>query len=283
MHIRSRSALLLTLPFAIAVLAGDPASTSPNDSPFSVLPIWGEQAREKGYDLPLPVGVGVSFMNIWQDYDIKDVQFTPLVPLPFPIGGVEVSRAEGDGYSLDGRVDVWLFPFLNVYGVLGYTKGDSGATATIPGLGNLQFPFVLDYEGVTFGGGATVAYAYKQLFASVDYNYTLTDLDIADSKITAHVVTPRVGWHGDLGGLKGAAWIGTMYQGIAQEFRGQLSVSVPGLPGPIPVRYAVDQEATDPWNLIFGIEWQISPHWDFVVEGGVLGREQVLTSLTFRF
>jgi hypothetical protein len=255
MHIRSCFTPLLILPFAIRVLAGDPAPASPNDSPFSFLPIWGEQAREKGYDLPLPIGIGVNFMNLWQDYDIKDIQFTPLVPLPFPIEGVEVSRAEGDGYSLDGRVDVWLFPFLNVYGVLGYTKGDSGATATIPGLGNLQFPFVLDYEGVTFGGGATVAYAYKQLFASVDYNYR----------------------------LKGAAWIGTMYQGIAQEFRGQLSVSVPGLPGPIPVRYAVDQEATDPWNLIFGIEWQINPRWNLVVEGGVLGREQILTSLTFRF
>ena len=26
------------------------------------------------------------------------------------------------GYSLDGRVDAWLFPFLNVYGVAGYTN-----------------------------------------------------------------------------------------------------------------------------------------------------------------
>jgi len=283
MHIRSCFAPLLILRFAIQVQASDPAPAPRNDRPTSFLPIWGEQARERGYDLPPPVGVGVSFMNIWQDYNVNKVNFEPLVPLPFPIEGVEVSRAQGDGYSLDGRLDAWLFPFLNVYGVLGYTKGDSGATATIPGLGNLQFPFVLDYEGVTFGGGVTIAYAYKQLFASVDYNYTLTDLDIADSKITAHVLTPRIGWHGDLGGLKGAAWVGTMYQGIAQEFRGQLTVSVPGLPGPIPVRYAVDQEATDPWNLIFGIEWQISPHWDLVVEGGVLGREQILTSLTFRF
>ncbi len=271
--------LLLLLP----ARGGDPAPAPPNDSPFSFLPIWGEQAREKGYDLPLPVGVGVNFMNIWQDYDIKSVQFTPLVPLPISIDGVQVSRASGSGYSFDGRLDAWLFPFLNVYGVVGYTKGDSGATATIPALGNLQFPFQLDYEGVTYGGGVTLAYGYKELFAAVDYNFTLTDLDIADSKITAHVVTPRVGWQGEVAGLKGALWLGTMYQGIAQEFRGQLTVSVPGLPGPIPVRYAVDQKAANPWNLVFGGEWRISPHWDLAVEGGALGRRQILSSLTFRF
>jgi hypothetical protein len=74
-----------------------------------------------------------------------------------------------------------------------------------------------------------------------------------------------------------------MYQGIAQEFRGTLDVSLPGAPGPIPVRYQVDQEPTDPWNLILGLEWQISRHLHLVVEGGVVGREQILSSLTFRF
>jgi len=74
-----------------------------------------------------------------------------------------------------------------------------------------------------------------------------------------------------------------MYQGIAQEFRGRLSVSLPGLPGPIPVRYAVDQEATKAWNLILGVELELSPHWHLIVEGGVIGREQVLSSLTYRF
>jgi hypothetical protein len=205
------------------------------------------------------------------------------VPVPFPIDGVEVSTAEGNGYSFDGRLDVWLLPFLKIYGVGGYTKGESRATATIPGLGGVRFPFVLNYEGFTYGGGATLAYGYKQLFVSLDYNYTETQLDTADSRITAHVLTPRLGWHGKLGKLKGAAWLGTMYQGIGQEFRGTLDVSLPSAPGPIPVRYEVDQDATDPWNLIIGLEWQITRHLHFVVEGGVVGREQILTSVTFRF
>ena len=129
----------------------------------------------------------------------------------------------------------------------------------------------------------TLVYGYKALFASVDYNYTRTDLDVASSQITAHVVTPRLGWHGKLLGAKGSAWLGAMYQGIDQEFRGQLSVSVPGFLATIPVNYAVEEAATNPWNMVFGIQWEISPHLHWAIEGGAIGREQVLTSLTFRF
>jgi len=283
MRDRFPAALALLLQVSGLAFAGEPAAPAEKERWSSFLPLWGDEARERGHDLPLPFGLGANFMNIWQDYDIKSIQLTPLVPVPFPTDGVEVSTAEGKGYSLDGRLDVWLLPFLNLYGVAGYTKGESEATATIPGLGNLQFPFVLNYEGFTYGGGVTLAYGYKQLFVSLDYNYTETQLDIADSRITAHVFTPRLGWHGQLGKLKGAAWLGTMYQGIDQEFRGTLDVSLPGAPGPIPVNYQVDQKPTHPWNLIMGLEWQISRHLHLVVEGGVVGREQILSSLTFRF
>ncbi|HEY5912378.1 MAG TPA: hypothetical protein VJA21_17390 [Verrucomicrobiae bacterium] len=60
-------------------------------------------------------------------------------------------------------------------------------------------------------------------------------------------------------------------------------VSLPGVPGAVPVRYEVDQEPTNPWNLLMGFEWEISRHVHFVLEGGVVGREQILTSLTYRF
>ena len=283
MHDRFSAVLALLLLSSVPTFAGEPVAAPEKERWSSFLPLWGEEARERGHDLPLPFGLGANFMNIWQDYNIKSVQFTPLVPVPFPIDGVQVSTAEGKGYSIDGRLDFWLLPFLNLYGVVGYTEGESRADATIPGLGNLRFPFELNYEGVTYGGGATLAYGTKHFFASLDYNYTETDLDIADSRITAHVFTPRVGWHGQVGKLKSAAWLGTMYQGIAQEFRGTLNVSVPGVPGPIPVSYAVDEEPTNPWNMVMGLEWQINRHLHFVIEGGVIGREQILSSLTFRF
>lgn len=47
-------------------------------------------------------------------------------------------------------------------------------------------PFVLDFEGKTYGGGAVLA--------TLDANYTRTNLDILDGDISALVITPRIGY-----------------------------------------------------------------------------------------
>lgn len=262
-----------------------------NESWSSFLPLLGDAARERGYELPLPFGLGFHVMHIWQDYEIKSLDLVLKGPMEVPLRGLQVSSAEGTAYSMDGRLDCWILPWLNVYGVLGYTSGQSKSQATVPAstlaalglpLGHdLSFPFPLEYDGATYGGGGTLAYGYKHLFGSIDYNYTETDLDIADSSIHAHVLTPRVGWFGELG----SAYVGAMYQDVAQAFRGSLNFKVPGpypIP-PIPVDYAVDQKATDPWNIIVGANLRLGRHVEFIIEGGFLGREQILTSLTYRF
>src|SRR5262252_3218229 len=38
------------------------------------LPIWGRDAREKGFDLPLPFGVGLTYTYIHQNMVVSDVQ-----------------------------------------------------------------------------------------------------------------------------------------------------------------------------------------------------------------
>src|SRR5512139_664273 len=111
MHIRAVCVSALSLFWFIPALADENPAASQPERWSSFLPVWGEEARERGHDLPLPFGVGANFMNIWQDYDIKSLHLTPQVTVPFPIDGVEVSTAEGTGYSLDGRLDMWLLPF----------------------------------------------------------------------------------------------------------------------------------------------------------------------------
>jgi hypothetical protein len=291
MHASVRLSLSAALLLSTSVFAAEPTLSTNEDRWSSFLPIGAEKAREHGYGLPLPFGVGVNFMNIWQDYDIKSIDLTLQGPVPIPIEGVQVSTASGTAMSVDGRIDAWVFPFLNVYGVAGYTRGDSTAQALVPasslgmfGITNdLRFPFTLDYEGVTYGGGLTLVGGYKEFFASMDYNYTVTQLNVADSLITANVFTTRLGWNGQIGRFQGAAWLGSMYQGIAQKFRGDLDVALPPLPGTLPVQYAVDQEATDPWNMLAGVQWHISKHFDLAVEGGFIGRRQILASMTCRF
>ncbi|MDE9500369.1 hypothetical protein KKJ22_21800, partial [Xenorhabdus bovienii] len=66
---------------------------------------------------------------------------------------------------------------------------------SIPGVPAWEnIPFELNFKGKTFGGGLTFAGGYNQFFATLDANYTRTNLDILDGDISAFVLTPRIGY-----------------------------------------------------------------------------------------
>jgi hypothetical protein len=77
------------------------------------MPIWGQDAREKGFDLPLPFGVGLTYTYIDQNMVVSDVK----------IEGKSAGREHRDAKTTTHtgvfRGDMWLFPFLNVYGLSG--------------------------------------------------------------------------------------------------------------------------------------------------------------------
>jgi hypothetical protein len=66
--------------------------------------------------------------------------------------------------NASARLDVWLLPFLNVYGLVGYTRGRTRGSlfVTLPALGiNEVLPLLAEFNGPTYGGGATVAGGYR--------------------------------------------------------------------------------------------------------------------------
>ncbi len=44
----------------------------------SYFPIWGDEARARGYSIPLPYGVNLSYMNIRQDIMVDSITFSGL-------------------------------------------------------------------------------------------------------------------------------------------------------------------------------------------------------------
>jgi hypothetical protein len=276
--LRAWAGLVVALGWAFSALGQSAPALAPEPERRwdSFLPLGGESVRASGRELPLPFGFGASVMSQWQNYEFKEIRLGIGGAPVAKMDGLRVSPAAGHDSSFLGRFDAWLFPFLNIYGIGGYTSGKTATTVQVPPLG-LPLAFKLDYEGPTYGGGATLVWGHKHFFTSVDYNYTRTALDISDSSITAHVLTPRAGFRGNLGPFRGAAWVGAMYQGVAQRFRGRLTFNS------MPVRFDVDEEPTDPWNFLMGFRWQLSPHFNLMVEGGVGGRQQVYGGLTYRF
>ena len=82
------------------------------------LPIWGKSARDKGFDLPLPLGLGLTYSYIHQNMVVSD-----LVVEGRPVTGLTFKDAPTTTHTGVFRADLWVFPFLNIYGLMGETSG----------------------------------------------------------------------------------------------------------------------------------------------------------------
>ena len=140
-----------------------------------------------------------------------------------------------------------------------------------------MLPVRVSFNGPTYGTGSTLVVGYKSWFAMVDANYTRTEFNKFDSEIRKKTVSIRMELQGRSGWLKGAIWVGTMYINRRTLLEGAI-MSGTAL---APIRFKVNQEFADPWNFLFGANWQPSPSWDVTVEGGVGPRRQVAVAYRY--
>ena len=264
------------------------------------LPIWGKTLREQGYALPLPMGVGASFIAMQQTNTIED--FKLLVDntlLPYDI---RVYNAQSVDMNFTFRPDIWILPFLNVYGVLGYTQGSiqpniivPGISADLPVLGQVDIikPFEVNekirYKGTTVGAGATVAGGVGSLFFIVDYNYTVSDMDVLPQLVAAQTLSSRVGLTLEAFKTqgKGTLWIGAMYLDINEKISEKINLAEqnPELAAILgdEIGYEMTMGVKEPLNFLIGGSWLISPRMNLMVEAGVGDRSQIMVGFDFRF
>ncbi|TFH21456.1 MAG: hypothetical protein E4H03_10630 [Myxococcales bacterium] len=182
-----------------------------------------------------------------------------------------------------GRIDAAVLPFLDVYGLFGWTWGDLGEEMA-PQDRTMYTPAAhvgwsqLDYQGLTYGGGGKLSGKWEQFFASVDTKFTLTDLDVADEAFKTFSIAPRVGAHTENGPVKGTFYLGAMYMTVDDDVKA--GVDIPGLKG-VPLQ--VDMDITKPWNMLVGTEIEIVENFVFSLEGGFLGRRQVVAGFGAKF
>lgn len=264
------------------------------------LPIFGKQAREKGYTLPLPFGVGASFMAMRQTNKISNFKLI-VEGTELPLD-VKFYNAVSTDFNATFRPDIWIFPFLNVYGVLGYSSGSikpnvliPGISANLPVIGDVEIieSFELndriDYNGSTLGVGTTLAGGFKSYFFTLDYNHTWSDMDVIPTTVKVHTLTPRVGIL--LEGFKtlgtGTFWLGAMYVHLNQEVTDnynlrEINPEIADILGD-ELGYAMTMGVEEPWNFIVGGAWSPSQRTTLVFEAGVGDRSQLLISVDYRF
>ena len=291
----------------LPVLDEDPLGEDkkPQDKPKSVepvtriLPIWGEKARQKGFDLPLPFGFGANLTYMEQGIEIRNIKVGIDDPV-VEVSDVIFSDAQSHDSAITARLDIWLLPFANIYGIFGAINGESeldvdvsGITGSLPPIGlppifepGKTLDLNIDYNGTTYGGGMTLVGGYKNFFGSVDANYTYSNVDIVDGEIKTYTISPRVGMLVETAKMPGtlAFWVGAMYMQYRQTITDDINLQEldDRLPS-VELAFKLDVKNDQPWNFLFGGQWELTKRWQFTLEGGVGDRKQLISGLFFRF
>jgi hypothetical protein len=252
-----------------------------------VVPIFAESAREKGVSLPLPFGISATYTFIQQNMVVENLRLNGQ-PL-----GIDIRDAKTDSHTIVVRGDVWLFPFLNLYGLIGYTTGSTKPKVRLQN--GQTISQTVDYDRLAWGVGATAAAGWEAYFLTLDANYTSGAIEsesgqIGEEALGSITFAPRVGSAFSSGYFgTGALWIGAMYLDTTEKIRDSIHLADinPALPiivGQDDLEYSLKVTPKDRWNLLLGGSWQINQRWSLTAElGGVMDRFQAIGNVMFRF
>lgn len=215
--------------------------------------------------LPSPLGLGVNVYHQSQSYDLSSLRVNVL---PGDLAALEGIEINNDVAEVNVKLDYWLLPVLNVFGILGNVNGETDVdTDLIPGLS-------VKYDGVIYGAGVTLAAGWEQVFVTLTVALTETELDASTSSVKAWILSPKVG----MIGRYGAVWVGGMYQQTDEKHEGSITVPVFGS-----VDYNVEFEQKESWNGSVGFATGIGENWQIDLEGGFGDRMHASVSTTYRF
>ncbi|HLF29879.1 MAG TPA: hypothetical protein VI566_02490 [Xanthomonadales bacterium] len=222
-----------------------------------------------------PWGVGVDFYTMDQPYKIKSLQFDlPGVSIPDPSQLVVTN----DIQHFDLKLDVWLTPFLNVFGLLGHVDAETVVDLSSVPVTGLPFPLgklPVTYDGTVYGLGFTLAYGGERWFTSLTSTWTDTSLNgDFDSSVNTFTTQPRIGLLWD----KWAFWLGGLYIDTQEDHSGVIDLPILGS-----IPFAVELEGDSKWNTAVGAGYSFSPKAVVYLEVGFGNRDHTLFNFTYRF
>ena len=239
----------------------------------SALPFMKDLAGDT--ELPRPWGISIDFYTMDQDYDIKDLQFAlPGISLGDP-SQIEVTN---EVMHYDIQADVWLLPFLNVFGLIG--KVDSDTLVDLSKVEITGLPFSLgtlpvSVDGTVYGLGFTLVYGTENWFVSATTTYTETSTSgVLDSSVESLAIQPRIGLIRD----NWRFWAGSMYLDVDEEHSGIFDLPVIG-----DVPFSVELATKDSWNYGAGVGYVFSDRANLSFELGFGSRTHTLFNFNVRF
>ena len=249
------------------------AATESKSEHRSMLPFMREIAGD--HELPRPYGIGIDVFTMHQNYAIDSLSFAlPGFSLPDP----SIIKVKNDLVHNDLKLDAWLFPFLNVFGIYGHVSAhtdvnlSSVVIPTLPvSLGTLQ----VRYKGSVYGGGVTLVAGGEHWFTSLTGTWTHTSLSgDFDSQVKARTLQPKIGL------VKGPwqFWIGAMDLHTDESHSGVIALPVLGN-----VPFAVKLKNATSWSPSVGVHYMMDRFGEVALEFGGGDRVTTLLNVTLRF
>ncbi|MBK9730373.1 MAG: hypothetical protein IPO83_03635 [Chitinophagaceae bacterium] len=166
-----------------------------------ILPIWGEKATQKGFKLQYSAGLSLNYIGQNSDLIINNLM------VGFNNGEMynldEIIRFNSAVATTNGinlRPDLWVLPFLNVYGILAKSKTSTSIDAGVYIPQNDStwteiFPLSAkaEFDATTLGFGITPTIGVGGFFMIFDMNFSWSDIDELEKPAFAFIFDPRFG------------------------------------------------------------------------------------------
>ncbi|MCL1094371.1 hypothetical protein [Shewanella kaireitica] len=275
---------------------------------WSGLPLLADKASERGYQLPIPVGVTLFYNNIEADYVATD-DFKVQVdggllglrgPNDYLVPAEDVSIT-GRDKSVQLKLDAWILPFWNVYGILGYTEGNKDIKAKLDNVEGLPcgencngvvLPIPINYTAKNFGLGTVLAGQIDPIVGDTPFTIMAigavikAKTDTTDSLIKTKLASVRIGQRFDVAGDKLAWFLAFSHQSVKQNVTGDYSFKGTELaPLMENVKFDIDLAKQETKNISFSLNYDFGPRneWNLYAEYGFLNWNHLIIGMGRRF
>jgi hypothetical protein len=281
-----------------------------------IFPFLGQKTYKAGFDIPYPIGIMANYIQMDQGILIDNFQLglkTDNLDIPLTPADniIKFGDNRNKSYAFNIRPDIWVFPFLNVYGLFGKGRSETTVNLTAP----IELKSVVEQGITTTGVGLMGAFGVGPIWMSFDGNWTWNKPELLDRAVQVAVFGVRVGHtfvfdqHPD---RNIAIWGGAMRVRMESDTRGQIKLgdAIPveqmnakgqeiidywdGLTigekldptniilkgigdrllvadGESIIRYGMDKQVLREWNGIFGAQFQFNKRWMLRTEWGLIG------------
>lgn len=159
-----------------------------------LFPILGQKTYRAGFDIPYPIGIMGNYIWMNQGILIDNMQLgittdTKDIPLTNVDQFIKFGDNSNKSYAINFRPDIWVFPFLNVYGLFGKGRSETTVNLTAP----ITMTSVVEQGLRTTGVGIMGAFGIGPVWVSLDGNWTWNKPELLDKAVGVAVFGVRVG------------------------------------------------------------------------------------------